>query len=302
MIQRILLFMVCVLSVIQQCYAQLTVCKVRGTVQYNDNGTWKNLNSPSQKIADNTILYFGANSSCVVVKDKGESSRHYATAKATQMRISSASFEEESILDKIWAAISGLESDPSKPGGATIFRGESLMLLPADGEVLLYSEFDYVWRSNNSLSYDFFLQDDETGQWLCNNVKVKDTLLKAQRNAHCNKAIAGGKTYYWGVKPTSNTSEECYLVGFSLATSSVKTALEKKLSELRQDRDLMDEDVYEVLVADAYADKRMYTQAYKTLVTASGRFPESEMIRGALKILRKSLIDLNSETYENSGK
>lgn len=280
--------------------AQLTVCEVHGSVEYKQGGEWKKIDKQQVSIPDNSPLKFGAKSSCIVAQ--GERSKLYSSEKAGEITVRSGELEEASILDKLWAVIGGFLSEPSTSGGAAIFRGENLMLLPADGEVLLSPSFHYVWRSNNSLSYDFFLQDDATGAWLCNNVKIKDTSLKAQGNASCNKTLAAGKTYYWGVKPSSNTSEECYLVGFSLASPAVKSALDKKLADLQKNKAMVDEDVYEVLVADVYAGMHMYTQAYNTLVAAAGRFPASQVIRSAREVFLKGLTDINSETHDNSGK
>jgi cell division protein FtsI/penicillin-binding protein 2 len=280
--------------------AQIVISNVKGTVEYSENGQWKKVTAPRQNIRDNTRLRLADNSSCIVVHANGTIVVTCPTAK--QVVASPPAAKEESILDKIFATLNGLMSDPSLKGGANIFRGENLMLLPADGELLLQPAVTFIWRNNKSVSYNFYLQEDATEAWLCNSVQVKDTMLAMPGNKFCNKNISSTKTYYWCVKPSSNTGEECYMPGFSVVGATTKAQLEKRLQELEGKKALVDDDVYEVLRSAVYFDLKYYSEAYKVLLSARNKFPGSEVVETGYNTLINNLLDLNTDRDENTNK
>lgn len=297
--KTIITFLSCI--ILSVCsIGQTVICNVKGTVEYSENGQWKKVTAPRQNIRDNTRLRFADKSSCIVVSAK--KAELITAEKSKEVTAGAAAVEEETMFAKVWATLNGLMSDPSKKGGANIFRGENLMLLPADGEILLQPSFGFLWRNNNSISYDFFLQEDPTEVWLCKKIPVADTILSLTGNIACAKNLSTTKKYYWGVKPASNTSEECYMVGFSFVTPLAKAALEKRVADIKSKQEYIDGDVYEVLLASVYFDQRFYYEAYKILLAAKQKYPGSEIVATGYNTLIHNLTDLNTDSHEDTGK
>lgn len=234
------------------------------------------------------VKLVGKNSSCLVTSAKGDTilTSHEANEIVTLGKVGVHNHKSHNIFMAIL-------HDPLVEGEPALHRGYNLMLFPADNEVLSGRSFDFTWGKDGNHTYKFsLLENAGTNKWLCKNTEVNGEQLSS--NAGCSSAAGyyAGKKYSWNVRPAFNNDSTVYFLSFSIADAAYVEKVNRDIKTIGQSEG---DEFYVLNKAGIYYKNRMYTEAYRTLATASEKYPESVLIKAAQQKLIDNISEINKD-------
>lgn len=276
-------------------YAQqlFTAYQVRVKVEYSTPGknVWMKLHE-GEKIPDNATLKIQGGGSVVLYGDQIIEKRLPETPSSAEIIIplkqiifEKPVIEEGSILGAIKAMFRHLlvhDEPMDKPAIHKGDRIENPMLFPADGEVLISSDFLFHWSKDSRTNYYFLLKEkNASGKWMCLNEIITDTVLSPTNKNACPDitSFKTNVTYRWKIALPNSTASKGWYNDFSFADTALKDSVSALITDIEKTTAADDRETPLLLKATCYEKYNMFTEANTVYISAMKQYPSSKLIK-----------------------